>query len=89
VHRDELSEALHTTYRWVVNIDRVYERAASVQETLTDRGTHRSAGPVDLIVAATAEVHGLTLLHYDADFLQIAGVTGQPVHWVAEPGSIT
>jgi len=26
---------------------------------------HRSAGPVDLVVAATAELHGLTLLHHD------------------------
>jgi predicted nucleic acid-binding protein len=39
---------------------------------------HRSAGPVDLAVAATAELHGRTLRHHDHDFRQIAGVTGQP-----------
>lgn len=68
--------------------DRVFERAAEVPEALTDRGTHRSAGTVDLMVAATAELHGLTPLHYDKDLPQIAAVTGQRVRWVAEPGSL-
>ena len=87
-HRDELETVLHTACTWVVIPDRVFERARSVQDTLIDRGAHRSAGPIDLLVAATAELHGVTLLHYDADFLQIAEVTGQSVRWVAEPGSI-
>jgi len=87
-HRDELETVLRTAYTWVVIPDRVFERARSVQDTLINRGTHRSAGPVDLMVAATAEMHGMTLLHYDADFLQVAEVTGQSVQWVAEPGSI-
>jgi predicted nucleic acid-binding protein len=86
--RDELSVLLRDAYRWVVSPDRIFERSLQVQETLTERGTHRSAGPVDLLVAATAEAHGLTLLHYDADFPAIAEVTGQPARWVAEPGSI-
>ncbi|MFF5292876.1 PIN domain-containing protein [Paractinoplanes globisporus] len=68
--------------------DRIYERAQNVQEGLTERGTHRSPGPVDLLVAATAEAHGLTLLHYDRDFVQVAEVTGQRVRWLADPGSI-
>jgi predicted nucleic acid-binding protein len=76
------------SYAWVVMSDRTYLRAQSVQEGLLDRGTHRSAGPIDLLVAATAEAHGLTLLHYDHDFVQVAEVTGQPVRWLADPGSI-
>ena len=28
-----------------------------------------------------AEVAGLTLLHYEADFDQVAEVTGQPTEW--------
>lgn len=87
-HRQELRQSLDTAYRWVVMPDRVFERAQNVQEGLVDRGTHRSAGAVDLLVAATAEEHGLTLLHYDKDFLCVAAVTGQPVHWLAPPGSI-
>ncbi|WP_250009597.1 hypothetical protein [Actinoplanes sp. M2I2] len=56
---------------------------------MTSRGCHRSAGPLDLLVAATAEEHQLTLLHYDAGFLSISKITGQPVEWVAEPGTIS
>jgi predicted nucleic acid-binding protein len=52
-----------------------------VQGELTTKGQHRSAGPVDLVVAATAELHGLTLLHHDRDFGVIARVTGQPFRW--------
>jgi predicted nucleic acid-binding protein len=87
-HRDEILAALREAFRWVLMPDRVFERAADVQEGLTNRGTHRSAGPVDLLGAATAEMHGLTLLHYDADFRAVADVTGQPMRWVAEPGTI-
>jgi predicted nucleic acid-binding protein len=32
-----------------------------------------------LIIAATAELAGLALLHQDKDFEIIAGITGQPV----------
>ena len=42
----------------------------------------------DLIIAATAEEHGATVLHYDADYDRIAAVTGQPVEWVAPRGSL-
>jgi predicted nucleic acid-binding protein len=42
----------------------------------------------DLIVAAAAEEASLTVLHYDADFDQIAKVTGQPVEWVVPRGSV-
>ncbi|MET0416685.1 MAG: PIN domain nuclease [Actinoplanes sp.] len=86
--RERQEALLRETFRWVVMPDRVFEQAAKVQADLTARGAHRSAGPVDLLTAATAEAHGLTLLHYDADFLQVSAVTGQRVRWVAEPGSV-
>lgn len=38
-------------------------------------------GPVDLVLAATAELQGLALLHHDRDFDIIARVTGQPLRW--------
>lgn len=44
-------------------------------------GRHRGAGPVDLVLAATAELSGLTLLHHDRDFATIATVTGQSLRW--------
>lgn len=86
--REELLDLLGTAFVWVPVPDRAFTRAAEVQSALTARGTHRSAGVVDLLVAAAAELHGLTLLHYDHDFDQIATVTGQPVAWLAAPGSI-
>ncbi|WP_069601520.1 PIN domain-containing protein [Mycobacterium kyorinense] len=42
----------------------------------------------DLIIAATAELHGATVLHYDADYDRIAAVTGQATEWVATKGSL-
>ncbi|MEP7113593.1 MAG: PIN domain-containing protein [Ilumatobacteraceae bacterium] len=42
----------------------------------------------DLIIAAQAELAGLTVLHYDAHFDLIASVTGQPTLWISPPGSI-
>ncbi|MFE1102812.1 PIN domain nuclease [Nocardiopsis alba] len=59
-----------------------FARAWEVQRLLTGRGEHRSAGPVDLLVAACAEMHGLTLLHDDNDFETIARVTLQKVRRV-------
>lgn len=61
--------------------DRPYDRARRVQEVLAQRGQHRSAGAVDLVVAATAELQGLTLPHRDRDFECIAAVTGQALRW--------
>lgn len=61
--------------------DRAYDRAWQVQEILTRRGQHRSAGPVDLVVAATAELRGLPLLHRDRYFECVTAVTGQALQW--------
>lgn len=79
--RAGLIEDLRTAFGWVPVHDRAYSRAWDVQGDLTARGEHRSAGPVDLVVAATAELHGLTLLHHDKDFDVIASITGQAMRW--------
>ncbi|MFE7949921.1 PIN domain nuclease [Streptomyces sp. NPDC057426] len=74
-------EDVRLLFGWVPVDDRAYDRAWQVQEALTKQGKHRSAGAVDLVVAATAELQGLTLLHCDHDFECIAAVTGQPLQW--------
>jgi predicted nucleic acid-binding protein len=74
-------EDMRTAFGWVPVHDRAYSRAWEVQGDLTAKGEHRSAGPVDLVVAATAELSGLTLLHHDHDFDTIAAVTGQATRW--------
>jgi predicted nucleic acid-binding protein len=55
--------------------------AVSVRDLarFADRGQHRAPFIPDLIIAATAELAGLTVLHLDKDFEIIAAVTGQPV----------
>lgn len=50
---------------------------------LADRGKHRAPSIPDLIIAATAELTGLTVLHVDKDFDVIAAITGQPVEWLS------
>jgi len=47
-------------------------RWISVQYQMARAGHHRSASPVDLIIAATAAHHGLTVLHDDADYRTVA-----------------
>jgi predicted nucleic acid-binding protein len=74
-------EDMRQLFGWVPVDDRAYDRAWQVQEALTERGQHRSAGAVDLVVAATAELQGLNLLHRDRDFECIAAVTGQALQW--------
>lgn len=53
------------------------DRAMEVQTLLADRGQHRAPSLADLIVAATAELAELTVLHLDTDFDLIAEITGQ------------
>jgi predicted nucleic acid-binding protein len=57
----------------------IEDRAVEVLALLGDRGQHRAPSIPDLIIAATAELAGLTVLHLDKDFEVIADITGQPV----------
>jgi predicted nucleic acid-binding protein len=57
----------------------IEDRAVEVLALLADRGQHRAPSLPDLIIAAIAELAGLTVLHLDKDFEIIADITGQPV----------
>jgi len=57
----------------------VEDRAVEILTLLADRGQHRAPSVPDLIIAATAELAGLTVLHLDKDFDVIAEITGQPL----------
>ena len=57
----------------------IEDRAVEVQQLLADRGHHRAPAVPDLLIAATAELAGLAVLHLDKDFDLIADVTGQQV----------
>jgi predicted nucleic acid-binding protein len=79
--REDTHPSLRAAFGRVPVHDGAYARAWEVQGELTAVGQNRSAGPVDLVIAATAELFGLTLLHHDRDFATIAGVTGQALRW--------
>ena len=67
--------------------ERVTSRAIEVQHQLARQGQHRLP-PSDLLIAATAEINDLAVIHYDADYDHIASITGQPTEWVAPRGSL-
>ncbi|HEX3955323.1 MAG TPA: PIN domain nuclease [Trebonia sp.] len=60
----------------------IEDRAVEVLGLLADRGQHRAPSIPDLLIAATAELAGLTILHCDKDYDLIAGVTGQAAEWL-------
>jgi predicted nucleic acid-binding protein len=62
---------------------RIEDRAVAIQLALADLGQHRAPSIPDLLIAATAESAGLTVLHLDNDFELIAEVTGQPIERLA------
>lgn len=71
---------------WLACNEEVMDRALQVQGLLAEMGQHRRPLP-DLMIAATAEVHDATVLHYDHDFDLIAEVTGQPTRWILPRGT--
>ncbi|MEV5601591.1 PIN domain nuclease [Streptomyces sp. NPDC052299] len=67
--------------------DDAFARALEVQRHALHAGFHRALSLPDLLIAATAELNRLTVLHYDGDFDTIASLTGQPAEWVVPPGT--
>jgi len=74
--------------RWMDVTTDALDRAIAVHSELAGRSQHREFSLPDLIIAATAEQHGATVLHYDADYDRIAEITGQPTEWIVERGSL-
>ncbi|WP_234320284.1 PIN domain-containing protein [Streptomyces sp. SBT349] len=64
-----------------------FTHALEVQRHALNAGFHRALSRPDLLIAATAELNRLTVLHYDGDFDMIASLTGQPTEWVVPPGT--
>jgi predicted nucleic acid-binding protein len=63
---------------------KIEDRAVELQAMLAERGLHRAPSVPDLLIAATAELADLTVLHMDKDFELIAEMTGQPIERLAE-----
>jgi predicted nucleic acid-binding protein len=84
-------DTLASDYRLLPDL-RLDRRASSLAErtqaALAASSHHRGPKPMDLLIAAIAETHGVVLLHYDRHFDAIAQVTGQPTEWLAPRGSL-
>ncbi|HPY25591.1 MAG TPA: PIN domain nuclease [Mycobacterium sp.] len=64
---------------------KIEDRALEIQILLADRGLHRGPSIPDLLIAATAELAGLSVLHFDKDFDTVAMVTGLSATWLSVP----
>jgi len=56
----------------------IEDRAVEIHAALAERGQHRAPSIPDILIAASAELAELTLLHMDKDFELIATLTRQP-----------
>lgn len=74
---------------WLSTPDEVWDRVLEVQSALSAQGRRTAVKIPDLLVAAVAERHRATVLHYDRDFDTIAEITGQPTEWVVPAGSVS
>jgi predicted nucleic acid-binding protein len=80
-------QAQRAAFEYFPMTGEIAQRAVEVQGLLARRAQHRSVSIPDLLVAATGERYGLTVLHYDGDYERIAAVTGQPVEWIVPRGT--
>jgi hypothetical protein len=67
----------------------LWGRAREVQLSMAIHGDHRRVPPADLLIAATAELAEVPLIHYDRDYERIAAVTGQEHVWFVPDGTLT
>ncbi|WP_405105581.1 PIN domain nuclease [Micromonospora sp. NBC_01405] len=74
-------------FHWLAMPDEIWDRAIDVQVRALHKGNHRALSMADLLIAATAERHGATVLHYDGDYDMITAITGQPTTWVVPGGT--
>lgn len=78
-HRTLLTEPPMSSMPVEYLTPKIEDRAIELQLALARRGLHRAPSIPDLLIAATAELADLTVLHLDKDFELIAELTGQPV----------
>jgi predicted nucleic acid-binding protein len=62
---------------------RIEDRVVELQSVLAGRGQHRGPSVPGLLIAASAELAELIVLHVDKDFELIAEITGQRIERLA------
>jgi predicted nucleic acid-binding protein len=69
--------------------DRTHRIAIDIQKRLWHGGKKRSAGAIDVLIAAIAVQYDATVIHYDADYQHIADAVPEFRHeWVAKRGTL-
>ena len=77
-----------SAYEYLPVLDEHWQRALGVQRSLARLSRHRDVGLTDLLVAAVAEQHRITVLHYDSDYDTISEFIDLQARWVAPCGNI-
>jgi predicted nucleic acid-binding protein len=75
-------------YEYLPTDDEHWRAALEAQRELARQGRHRAVGIPDLMTAVLAAEHGLTVVHYDADFETAATVVAFEQVWVMPRGSL-
>jgi hypothetical protein len=74
-------------YEYVPINDEHWSAAMDAQRALARTGRHRAVGIADLLTSVLAAAHGLTVVHYDADFEIAADVVDLSHRWVVPRGT--
>jgi predicted nucleic acid-binding protein len=85
---DQVRDDRERGYEWLPLDDVHWRRALDVQQALWADGVIRSVPLPDLLIAAAAEIHALTVIHYDPDYDRISSITHQRMEWVVARGSV-
>ena len=85
---EQLRADRRAAYEYLPTDDVHWQRAFDAQRELARTGRHRAVGIADLLTAVIAAEHGLTLIHYDADFDTAAEVLDFQHRWILQRGSV-
>jgi predicted nucleic acid-binding protein len=78
----------HAAYEYLPVLDEHWQRALDVQQSLAATSRPGKVDLTDLLVAAVAEQHRITVLHYDSDYDTISEFIDLQAWWVVESGKI-
>jgi predicted nucleic acid-binding protein len=76
-------------YEYLPTNDEHWQVALNAQRELARTGRHRSVGVHDLLTAALAAAHHLTVVHYDSDFETAATILAFEHRWVLPRGTLS
>ena len=88
VEYEQLWVDRRVAYEYLPTEDEHWQAALQAQRELARQGRHRAVGMPDLLTAVLAAAHGLTVVHYDADFETAATVVAFEQAWVVRRGSL-